>query len=182
MDSPHRPSSAESVSLKEEKEKPWKYVGYKVFSRWIASDPSFFVLRRFGTLNARVALSLQDEIAQLEEKLDYMDKRYSDRDTQDAHNGTFRDEPFTGDDDRQTLVRDVLPRKLEKYSMYLCAFCRLQRGSYTNQTRFSIAIGNSFHMDPANPTMSQACAVGSESFDRRRSMCGNLSTSTTTMT
>src|SRR5262245_28352186 len=76
MDSPHRTSSAESVSVKEEKEKPWKYIGYKVFSRWIASDPAFFVVRRFATLNARVALSLQDEIVQLEEKLDYMDKTY----------------------------------------------------------------------------------------------------------
>lgn len=118
MDSPYRPSSAEDVSPKEEKEKPWKYVGYKVFSRWIASDPNFFVLRRFGTLNARVALSLQDEIAQLEEKLDYMDKHYSDRTTQDVHNGTFRDEPFTAEDDRQKLVREVLPEKLDKYSTY----------------------------------------------------------------
>lgn len=119
MDSPYRPSSAESISLKEENEKPWKYVGYKVFSRWVASDPSFFVLRRFGTLNVRVALSLQDEIAQLEEKLDYMDKKYSERDTVDTHNGTFRDEPFTGDDDRQALVRDVLPEKLSRYSTCL---------------------------------------------------------------
>jgi hypothetical protein len=118
MDSPHRPSSAESISPQEEKDKPWKYVGYKVFSRWIASDPSFFVLRRFGTLNARVALSLQDEIAQLEEKLDYMDKTYSDRNTPDAHNGTFRDDPFNGDDDRQNLVKVELPAKLTQYSMF----------------------------------------------------------------
>jgi hypothetical protein len=118
MDSPHRPSSAESVGPTEEKEKPWKYIGYKVFSRWVASDPSFFVLRRFGTLNARVALSLQDEIAQLEERLDHMDKTYSDRYTTDAHNGTFRDEPFSnGTDDRLELVREVLPKKLAAYSM-----------------------------------------------------------------
>jgi hypothetical protein len=118
MESPHRPSSAESISPQEEKEKPWKYIGYKIFSRWIASDPSFFVLRRFGTLNARVALSLQDEIAQLEEKLDYMDKIYSSRDTPDAHNGTFREEPFAGDDDRQHLVKSELPEKLMRYSTY----------------------------------------------------------------
>ena len=131
MESPHRPSSAESVGLNEEKEKPWKYIGYKVFSRWVASDPSFFVLRRFGTLNARVALSLQDEIAQLEEKLDYMDKMYSDRDIPDVHNGTFRNETFIGDDDRQALVKDVLPGKLEKYSMYLYAFCKKYKEALT---------------------------------------------------
>lgn len=116
MKEPFRPSSTESVSPEEEKEKPWKYIGYKVFSRWVASDPSFFLLRRFGTLNARVALSLQDEIAQLEEELDYMDKTYSHRDTPDAHNGTFREDPFDGPDDRQELVRIVLPEKLRKYS------------------------------------------------------------------
>jgi hypothetical protein len=116
MESPHRPSSAESISLKEEKEKPWKYIGYKVFSRWVASDPSFFVLRRFGTLNARVALSLQDEIAQLEEKLDFMDKAYSSREIPDFHNGTFRNDLFNEEDDRKVLIRDVLPDKLAKYS------------------------------------------------------------------
>jgi len=124
MDSPRRPSSAESVTQLETHEKPWKYIGYKVFSRWVASDPSFFILRRFGALNVRVALSLQDEIVQLEEKLDYMDKRYSDRDIPDVHNGTFRDEAFTGDDDRQALVKDVLPEKLTKYSMCLYDFCK----------------------------------------------------------
>jgi hypothetical protein len=134
MDSPHRPSSAQSIGPREEKEKPWKYIGYKVFSRWVASDPSFFVLRRFGTLNARVALSLQDEIAQLEERLDHMDNKFSDRDTVDGHNGSFREDPFskkfdsgqasvdgaepqsTEVDDRQKLVREILPVKLAKYS------------------------------------------------------------------
>ncbi|KAH3962539.1 hypothetical protein HBI25_161070 [Parastagonospora nodorum] len=125
MESPHRPSSAESISPQEEKEKPWKYIGYKIFSRWIASDPSFFVLRRFGTLNARVALSLQDEIAQLEEKLDYMDKIYSSRDTPDAHNGTFREEPFAGDDDRQHLVKSELPEKLMRYNSFLNGYSQL---------------------------------------------------------
>jgi hypothetical protein len=116
MDEPYRPSSTESVSPWEERKKPWKYIGYKVFSRWVASDPSFFVLRKFGTLNARVALSLQDEIAQLEEELDSMDKTYSHRDTKDAHNGTFRDDPFDGPLDRQQLVRVILPEKLLRYS------------------------------------------------------------------
>ena len=122
MDSPHRPSSAENVSPDEEKEKPWKYIGYKVFSRWVASDPSFFVIRRFGTLNARVALSLQNEIVQLEERLDHLDKFYSDRGTDDIHNGTFQ--PFSNvKDDRLELVRRTLPEKLATYSMLfsICA-------------------------------------------------------------
>jgi len=102
---------------KRETEKPWKYVGYKVFSRWMASDQTFFIMRRFGALNARVALSLQDEIVELEEQLDFMDKEYSSPDVADVNNGSFRDDPFIGPGDRLDLVRNILPEKLAKYSM-----------------------------------------------------------------
>jgi hypothetical protein len=88
----------------------------QVYTRWIASNPSFLILRQFGALNARVVLSIQDEIAQLEAKLDHMDKIYSKQETLDAHNRSFREDPFTGDEDRQTLVRDALPEKLARYS------------------------------------------------------------------
>jgi hypothetical protein len=47
---------------------PRKYTGYRVFSRYVASDQAFFIVRRFGTLNARVLLAMQDEIAALEDK------------------------------------------------------------------------------------------------------------------
>jgi len=67
MESPYRPAISEIVSAREKLGKPWKYIGCKVFSRWVASDSSFFILYRFGALNTRVALSLQDEIVQLEE-------------------------------------------------------------------------------------------------------------------
>jgi hypothetical protein len=136
MELPHRPASAESISEKEMLEKPWKYIGYKVFSRWIASDPSLFMLRRFGALNARVALSLQDEIAQLEEKLDYMDKRYSNRDCPDIHNGSFRDDLSGDEDDRRGLIRDVLPKKLAKYSMHRYLLGLPARPSITSTDEF----------------------------------------------
>ena len=48
-----------------ETEKPWQHVGYRRFSQWIASDQTFFVLRRFSALSARVGLALQDEIARI---------------------------------------------------------------------------------------------------------------------
>lgn len=47
-------------------EAPWKFAGYRILSRWLASDNAFLVVRRLGTLNARVALSMQDGIVQLE--------------------------------------------------------------------------------------------------------------------
>lgn len=102
-----------------ERKQPWKYIGYKVFSRWMASDQTFFILRRFGALNARVALSLQDEIVELEEKLNFMDKEYSSTEWPDVNNGSFRDDPFANiQDDRGNLVRNTLPEKLAKYSKY----------------------------------------------------------------
>ncbi|KAH5407360.1 hypothetical protein HBI46_188320 [Parastagonospora nodorum] len=126
MELPYRPMSSEHVSPQEEKEKPWKYIGYKVFSRWIASDPSFLIFRKFGALNARVALSLQDEIVQLEERLDHMDRIYSDRDTPDAHNGTIRDDPFRSDgDDRHALVTEILPEKLSRYNSFLNSYSQI---------------------------------------------------------
>ena len=60
-------------SQQELNRKPWKYVGYKAFSEWAASDNDFFVLRRFGALNTRVILKLQDEISELEEELEKLE-------------------------------------------------------------------------------------------------------------
>jgi len=44
----------------------------------MASDSAFMVVRRFGALNTRIALSLQDEIVQLEQELDDIDKALCD--------------------------------------------------------------------------------------------------------
>ena len=40
-------------------QKPWKYVGYQSFSRFVASDNDFFILRRFGALSVQIILALQ---------------------------------------------------------------------------------------------------------------------------
>jgi hypothetical protein len=104
------------VAAEEFKRKQYrrKYVGYNVFSKWIASDSAFFVLRRFGTLNARVALSMQDKIVRLEEELEDMDRTYSDQTPGPVDNGSFRDDPFN---DRKEMVEKTLPDVLMKYSM-----------------------------------------------------------------
>lgn len=91
-----------------------KHVGYNVFSKWIASDSAFFFLRRFGALNARVALSMQDKIVRLEEELEDMDRTYSDVVPGPVDNGSFRDDPF---DDRREMIEKTLPDALMKYSM-----------------------------------------------------------------
>lgn len=113
---PARSDSYPDFTIQEARDNPRKYSGYRVFSRWMASDQAFFILRRFSTLNTRVLLAMQDEIVELEDRLNFMDEEYSRRDyTEPVDNGTFRDDPFN---DRRRLVQEVLPEKLARYSMF----------------------------------------------------------------
>jgi hypothetical protein len=99
----------------ERKNSPWKYEGYRVFSKWIASDEAFFIVRQFGSLNARVILSMQDELVQLEEELDTLDKKVSRKGDPDTiHNGSFR---LDGYRRRKVLLTGEITDKLGRYSM-----------------------------------------------------------------
>jgi len=83
----------------------------------MASDQTFFIVRKLGALNSRVPSSLQNEIVELEERLDFMDREYSKPGEPDVNNGSLRDDPFVEPDSRNKLVREILPQKLAKYSM-----------------------------------------------------------------
>lgn len=76
----------------------------------MSSDDDFFVLRKFGKLNARVALMMQDRITQLEEELGSIDE---DCRHLGASNGTFRHDKF----ERRQQILEQLARKLERYSI-----------------------------------------------------------------
>lgn len=92
---------------------PWKYSGYRVFSKWLASDQSFLITRRFGALQARVLLSLQDEIVKLEEELESMDQAYSRKAVpKEVDNGSFRNDPWP---ERQRTIATI-GEKLRSYS------------------------------------------------------------------
>jgi hypothetical protein len=91
--------------------KPWKYIGYKGYSSFIASETDFYIVRRFASLNTRIALALQDQVSVLEEELQALDARYSRRNAEDLHNGSFRDDR----EDRTALVEKIA-EKLMKYS------------------------------------------------------------------
>jgi hypothetical protein len=107
-----RNSVPEIPLTKEEIEKkPWKYIGYRGYADFIASENDFYILRRFASLNARVALSLQDQISVLEEQLDELDKHCSRRDAEDLHNGSFRDNR-----EERTALVEMIYEKLTKYS------------------------------------------------------------------
>jgi hypothetical protein len=93
--------------------KPWKYIGYKGYSDFISSDDDFFILRRFDSLNTRIALLLQDQVSSLEEQLSKLDNSLSCRECEDTNNGTFRDDI----EERATLL-DAIVGKLRQYSKY----------------------------------------------------------------
>lgn len=88
-------------SEEEALKKPWKYIGYQSFSKFVASDNDFFILRRFSALTARVLLGLQDQLSQLEKKLEALEKRLRQENVPDTHNGSFRNE---GQSERKELV------------------------------------------------------------------------------
>lgn len=110
-------------SLDQETTNPRKHIGYRVFSRLVASDQAFFVLRKFGTLNARVALALQDKIVQLEEELNEHDNYNSGQEVPDDYsNASLR-----GDDDsrRDKIVQELLPEKLAQYNAFVNGYAQL---------------------------------------------------------
>ncbi|CAH0028372.1 unnamed protein product [Clonostachys rhizophaga] len=105
-DSLHVPRTNEDESQPTKTEildKPWKYVGYDGYSKFIASDSDFFILRRFSTLNVRIALALQDDISSLEEELAALDKKYSMKSHVDVHNGSLRHDQR----DRKAVVEKI---------------------------------------------------------------------------
>jgi hypothetical protein len=113
-------------------EAPWKYVGYKVFSRWLASDGAFLMVRRFGSLNARVALFLQDEIVQLETELDLIDATLSEEEMGMMNNGSFRKDPW---ERRKKLIGKCIPEALTRYRKFF------RRRNKTSFSFCSIALG-----------------------------------------
>jgi len=94
--------------------KPWKYIGYKGYAEFIASDNDFYIVRQFATLNVRIMLALQDQVSVLEDRLQELDVQYSRRNAEDLHNGSFRDDR----QDRSNLIENISD-KLIKYSEVL---------------------------------------------------------------
>jgi hypothetical protein len=93
--------------------KPWKYIGIKGYSEFLASEDDLLIFRRFGALNTRILLVLQDEVSVLEQQLNDMDTFYSDKNGEDYNNGTFRDDM----PDRADLLNH-LREKLYQYSAW----------------------------------------------------------------
>ena len=70
------------------------------------------IFRRFGTLNARLLLYLQDQIAVLEGNLEDLEATYADPTAADVNNGSFRQDPIP---ERKVLLDEILG-KVKEYS------------------------------------------------------------------
>ncbi|KAI1110376.1 hypothetical protein F5Y14DRAFT_429218 [Nemania sp. NC0429] len=98
----------------EVQKQPWKYVGYKRYTEFISSDSDLLIFRRFGALNARVGLLLQDKVVRLEDDLMKLDNEYSKRDADLINNGTLRDDT----EEREALL-DEISHHLDRYNKFL---------------------------------------------------------------
>ena len=83
----------------------------------MASDDDCYIVRRFGKLNARVILRMQDQIVQLEQMLDEEDREAMDKrtDVSFSNNGSFRNDPR----EKRIWIMDQLAVQLERYSTFL---------------------------------------------------------------
>jgi hypothetical protein len=123
--------SSEESSAEDLQRKPWKFIGYRGYTSFIASDHDFYIFRRFKELNVRTALLLQDEISCLEEQLAQLDDTHRKTTAQDVHNGSFRDDAV---EDR-VLVLESISEKLYRYSKKIYLFLIAWSISWANVFR-----------------------------------------------
>jgi len=101
-----------TISEEEKLKKPWKYEGYPGFSKRMASSDDFFLCRRFGELNARAILLMQDRIARKEEELHRMDCDAQKGPDDPGDSSSLRFEPRM---EREKLLDELIPM-LQQYS------------------------------------------------------------------
>jgi hypothetical protein len=92
---------------------PPKHRGYPALANFIGSDKDFFIFRKFNVLSARSLLFLQDELSELEERLNSIDIAESGRgEPRDLWNLSSRREDENLE--RKKLMR-VLSVKIKEY-------------------------------------------------------------------
>ena len=101
------------ISENEKQRKPWKFEGYPSFSKWMASSEDFLILRRFGQLNVRALLLMQDRIVRKEESLLEIDDDARHGSDELGDSSSLRYEPRP---EREELMDELIPM-LRQYSM-----------------------------------------------------------------
>ncbi|KAF2705066.1 hypothetical protein K504DRAFT_506536 [Pleomassaria siparia CBS 279.74] len=109
----------------EKKKAAWKYEGYREFSRWMASDDDFFIIRRFQSLNANVILYMQDRIPQIEERLAEIHMNNENApDVEKRRNNSFRWD-MKHEVERDKLLCE-LTSLLHHYNQYVDTFSKIR--------------------------------------------------------
>ncbi len=91
----------------------------------MASDDDFVVLRKFDQLHIRVLLTMQDNLAELEEQLRNLDEQFAHRNAPDIDNGSIRkDQP-----ERIDLLNRI-QLKLVEYCEQVIRFLIVNTTSY----------------------------------------------------
>lgn len=68
----------------------WKYSGYKKnYSCFVESSRNFFITRKFRTLDVRIILAMQDQLAELQEGLNNIDNDLSRKEVNEEDSGFF---------------------------------------------------------------------------------------------
>jgi hypothetical protein len=95
-----------------ERRAAWKYVGYPGLSRFMASSNDCLALRKFTSLNVRVPPKLQNNVVELERRLEEMDNFSMDPPPDEGGCASFR---LDADSPREALLEEI-DAALDKYS------------------------------------------------------------------
>ncbi|KAI4232044.1 MAG: hypothetical protein LQ352_008367, partial [Teloschistes flavicans] len=95
-------------------------VGYPKVAAYENSDPNFLIYRKFGWLHNRILLCLQDELADLEYRLEKADKRTLADEKLRSRRLDYADSPL-----RKSLIKQITER-LEIYDEHLLRFQKIQ--------------------------------------------------------
>ncbi|KAF1957581.1 hypothetical protein CC80DRAFT_515725 [Byssothecium circinans] len=105
--------------------RPWKYQGYREFSKWMASDDDFFLLRKFESLNATTLVWLQYRISAQEERLEEIHKSVEESTDSDWQ----RNSSFAWDAvwmPERTKIMGELSDLLLQYNQSIHAFSKIR--------------------------------------------------------
>ncbi|KAF2728845.1 hypothetical protein EJ04DRAFT_590275 [Polyplosphaeria fusca] len=103
---------------------PWKFQGYKILSKWMASDDDFFVVRRFQSLNAHTLLYMQDRLVQYEDQLNTIHDNVEAKNEKHS-NGSFRRDLIH--EPRRDQILCELSSLLHYYNQYIDTFSRIRQ-------------------------------------------------------
>ncbi|KAL4808222.1 hypothetical protein BDV18DRAFT_97266 [Aspergillus unguis] len=139
------------------KREPFRYVGYRGYSKFKASAANFAHFRRFDHLNMHVILRIQDRIVQVEEEIENVEFRARQPEAINKNNGTFRDRasrtreelPVDVGKDTGAAREDLLDKAeglLEKYNGYLRRHAHVQGlPTSTERERQSLHYWHGYH-------------------------------------